>query len=494
MHYAYKGKYMFDFSMRADGTTKFGPGNRWGYFPAVSLRWNIIDEPFMTPLREKWLSMLSIRPSWGRVGNQPNQDYLYTSKYASGSRYLDMATMYPVNIRLTDLRWQINSSYNLGIDIGLWDDKLTFTLEGYHSTTSDMLLSNYRIPSNSGYMTVPYHNNGKMRNIGWEFHLNTRNLIKVGKVTIDVNANFGNNRNEILEMDEYVINSLNSTYAYGNGEWLRRVQLNNPLGAIYGFRSKGVYQYNYETFKDLSDEERAAFIAAGKTAPVAFNAEGKLILDAEGNPLRMRYNYNNEGTGKNYPFTGGDAIYEDVNHDGNIDALDIVYLGSSLPKLTGGFGFNFIYKDWRLSTQFTYRVGNKILNMARLNAESMRGNDNQSQAVNYRWRKEGDVTTIPRAMFGNTSNYNTLVSDRFVETGSYLRMSYIQLSYTLGKKMLKPIGLNRIAIYASANNPFIITKYSGVDPDITASGYDPAIDWAQTPRSRSYTLGITVDF
>ena len=494
MHYAYKGKYMFDFSMRADGTTKFGPGNRWGYFPAVSLRWNIIDEPFMTPLREKWLSMLSIRPSWGRVGNQPNQDYLYTSKYASGSRYLDMATMYPVNIRLTDLRWQINSSYNLGIDIGLWDDKLTFTLEGYHSTTSDMLLSNYRIPSNSGYMTVPYHNNGKMRNIGWEFHLNTRNLIKVGKVTIDVNANFGNNRNEILEMDEYVINSLNSTYAYGNGEWLRRVQLNNPLGAIYGFRSKGVYQYNYETFKDLSDEERAAFIAAGKTAPVAFNAEGKLILDAEGNPLRMRYNYNNEGTGKNYPFTGGDAIYEDVNHDGNIDALDIVYLGSSLPKLTGGFGFNFIYKDWRLSTQFTYRVGNKILNMARLNAESMRGNDNQSQAVNYRWRKEGDVTTIPRAMFGNTSNYNTLVSDRFVESGSYLRMSYIQLSYTLGKKMLKPIGLNRIAIYASANNPFIITKYSGVDPDITASGYDPAIDWAQTPRSRSYTLGITVDF
>ena len=132
--------------------------------------------------------------------------------------------------------------------------------------------------------------------------------------------------------------------------------------------------------------------------------------------------------------------------------------------------------------------------MARLNAESMRGNDNQSQAVNYRWRKEGDVTSIPRAMFGNTSNYNTLVSDRFVESGSYLRMSYIQLSYTLGKKMLKPIGLNRIAIYASANNPFIITKYSGVDPDITASGYDPAIDWAQTPRSRSYTLGITVDF
>lgn len=204
-------------------------------------------------------------------------------------------------------------------------------------------------------------------------------------------------------------------------------RLHNPFGAIYGFRYKGVYQYNYDTFKNMSDDERAAFLAAGKTAPVAFNAAGKLILDADGNPIQMRYNYNNEGTGKNYPFVGGDAIYEDVNHDGNIDALDIVYLGSSLPKLTGGFGFTFSYNAWRLTTQFTYRYGNKILNMARLNAEAMTGNYNQSQAVNYRWRKEGDVTTIPRAMYGSDSNYNSLVSDRFVEDGSYLRMSYAQV-------------------------------------------------------------------
>nr|WP_253952359.1 SusC/RagA family TonB-linked outer membrane protein [Xylanibacter muris] len=492
-HYAYKGKYMADFSIRADGTTKFGPGKRWGYFPAVSLRWNISDEAFMKPTK-KWLSMLSLRPSWGRVGTAPKIDYLYTSKYASGSNYLDMPTMRPSNIRLTDLRWQETSSYNIGVDLGLWDDRLSMAIETYRSTTSNLLLENYRIPSNSGFMTLPYHNSGKMRNIGWEFHINTNRLVKVGKVTIDMNANFGNNRNEILEMDEYVLNSLNSTFAYNNGEWLRRVQLHNPQGAIYGFKYKGVYQYNYETFKNLDEEGRAAFLASGKTAPVAFNANGQLILDSEGNPLRMRYNYNNEGTGKNYPFTGGDAIYEDINHDGNIDALDIVYLGSSLPKLVGGFGFAFSYKKWRLTTQFTYRVGNKILNMARLNAEAMIGNNNQSQAVNYRWRKEGDVTPIPRAMFGETSNYNTLVSDRFVESGSYLRASYFQLSYALEKKQLKSLGLNRISLYASANNPFVITKYTGVDPDISAWGYDPAIDNAQTPRTRSYTFGITVDF
>lgn len=492
-HYAYKGRYMFDASVRADGTTKFGPGHRWGYFPSVSLRWNIIDEPWMEKTHN-WLSMLSIRPSWGRVGNQPNKDFLYTSKYGSASQYLDMSAMYPMNIRLTDMKWQLVSSYNLGMDFGLWDDKLTFTLEGYHSTTTDMLMENYRIPSNSGFATIPYRNSGKMRNVGWEFHLNTNKLIKKGKFSMDINANFGNNYNEILEMDEYILKSLNSTFQYGNGEWLRRVQTHNSFGSIYGFRYKGVYQYNYDTFKNLTPEERTQFLAEGKTAPVALNADGSPVLDAYGDPVRMMYNYTNDTSGKNHKFAGGDAIYEDVNHDGQINALDIVYLGNSLPKLTGGFGFTFRYDNWKLNTQFVYRIGYEILNMARLNSEAMTNNNNQSQAVNYRWRKEGDKTSIPRAMYGTNTNYNTLVSDRFVEDGSYLRMSYAQLSYELPKKYLKGLGLGRVSVYASANNPFVITKYSGVDPDVSNRGFDPAIDNSQTPRSRSYTLGLTVDF
>ena len=492
-HYAYKGRYIADLTLRVDGTTRFGPDNRWGYFPSVSLKWIVSDEPWMESTK-KWLSMLAIRPSWGRVGNQPNRDYLYTSKYSGVDRYLDMNAMAPNNIRLTNLKWQINTSYNVGIDLGFFDDRLNLVIEGYQSTVTDMLMENYRIPSNTGFSTVPYRNSGKMRNTGWEFHINTNQLIKKGKFVFDMNANFGNNRNEVLEMDEYVLNNLNSTYGYGNGESLRRVQLNNPLGAIYGFKYKGVYQYNYSTVSNMTPEERTKFFAEGKTAPVAMNANGDVIIDGQGNPVRMMYNYTNDTSGKNYRFNGGDAIYEDVNNDGQINALDIVYLGSSLPKLTGGFGFTFKYGNWRLNTQFTYRYGNKILNQARLRAEAMTSNDNQSQAVNYRWRKEGDVTSIPRAMYGNTSNYNTLVSDRFVEDGSYLRMGYAQLSYSINKKDLKWIGLNRISFYASANNPFVLTKYTGVDPDISANGYDPAIDWSQTPRSRSYTLGITVDF
>ena len=493
-HYAYKGRYIIDGSLRADGTTKFGPNNRWGFFPSLSLKWIISDEPWMEPTK-KWLSMFAIRPSWGRTGQQPGQDYLYTSKYGSTNRYLDMQAMKPNNIRLTDMKWEIHESWNGGIDLGFFNDRLTLTIEGYSQTTTDMLMSNFRIPSNAGFASVPYSNNGKMRNTGWEFHINTNRIITVGKkFWVDMNANFGNNRNELLELDENLLDNLNTSYSFENNKTLQRVQLHNPLGAIYGFRYKGVYQYNYSTFKNMTPEQRAQFLAEGKTAPIAMNANGDVIVDGKGDPVRMMFNYTNDATGRNYRFNGGDAIYEDVNYDGQINALDIVYLGSSLPKLTGGFGFNFTYGDWRLSTQFTYRFGNKIINQARLNAEAMTGNDNQSQAVNYRWRKEGDITSIPRAMYGNNSNYNTLISDRFVEDGSYLRMGYAQLNYNIRRKYAQALGVNRISLYVSANNPFVLTKYSGVDPDISSGGYAPAIDGNQTPRSRSYTLGITVEF
>ena len=485
---------MFDFSLRADGTTKFGPDKRWGLFPAVSLRWNIVDEPFMKNTHN-WLSMLAIRPSWGRVGNQPGQDYLYESIYSQGSRYIDMGTMVPNNIRLTNLRWETTSTYDIGADLGLFNDKLTLQAEWYSSTRRDMLMPSVRIPSNTGYYKLAYRNVGSMRNIGWELNLNTNRIIEKGKFYADINMTFGNNSNEILEMDETVLASLNSEFYYDNREVLQRVQLHNPFGAIYGFRYKGVYEYQYDTFAAMTPSERSEFLAAGHTAPVAISETGEVVLDDEGNPVRMMYNYTNDATGKNYKFKGGDAIYEDINHDGNINALDIVYLGSSLPKLTGGFGFTLNYNRWKLNTQFNYRVGNKILNLARLDGEAMINNNNQTQAVNYRWRKEGDVTSIPRAMYGVGSNYNTLISDRFVENGSFLRLNYIQLSYSFDPKVIKKaLGINRLSFYASANNLFILTKYKGVDPEVSYGGYGAAVDGGQTPRAKSYTLGITVDF
>lgn len=489
-HYAYKGRYIADFTLRADGATNLGPNKRWVYNPALSGKWIISDESWMEPT-QKWLSMLAVRPSWAHTGNNSFPDFLYTSKYGDAGRYLDMTAMAPKNLRLANLGCQYTTSLNLGFDLGFLKDRLTATFEIYQQTVTDQLMSNYRIPSNSGYKTVAYRNTGKSRNTGWEFYINTNRIVKAGKFSMDLNVNFNNNRNEILEMDEYLLKNMNSKFGYANGETLTRVQLRNPQGALYGFRYKGVYQYNYSTVLNMTQEERDEFFASGKTAPVAYNADGQVVLDSQGDPLRMMYHYTNDGTGKDYKFCGGDAIYEDVNHDGQINALDIVYLGSSLPKLIGGFGVTLNYSRWRLSTQFVYRVGHKILNMARLEAESMRNNYNQSEAVNYRWRKEGDVTPIPRAMYGDDSNYNTLVSDRFVEDGSFLRMNYISLNYSLDKKQLKWIGLNRMTFYLNAQNVFTLTKYTGVEPNNAGT---PAIDRNPTPSPHQYTLGINVEF
>lgn len=499
MHYSYKSRYSLDFSLRADGSTKFGPNQRWGVFPAVSARWNIIDESWMDWSR-KWLSMLSIRPSWGMVGNQPTEDYLYESKFGTGSAYIDMNAMSQLNMRLTDLRWETKSTYDVGMDLGFLNDRLKLTLEWYHSTTDDMLMRDVSIPSSTGFSKLAYRNVGKIRNLGWEFNITTNRIIKAGKFSADFNVAFGNNKNEILEMDATVLNMLNTKFTQENRNVLQRVQLNNPFGAIYGFRYKGVYQYHYETFADMSVAEQEQFLADGKTAPVVLNANGEIIRDSKGNPKRTKYCFSNaENESKDYDFKGGDAIYEDINHDGNINELDIVYLGSSLPKLTGGFGFTLNYDRWRLNAQFNYRVGNKILNLARLDAESMITNNNQSQAVNYRWRKEGDVTPIPRAMYGTlsngaVSNYNTLVSDRFVEDGSFLRLNYLQLSYSFSSKVARTLRLKGLRCYVSANNLFVLTKYKGVDPEINYGSYGVAQDNGQTPRAKSFTLGVTVDF
>lgn len=483
-HYAYKSKYMFDVSVRMDGTTKFGPSKRWGVFPAVSGRWNIIDEPWMEGTR-KWLSMLSIRPGWGLVGNQPTADYLYVNQYGTDNVYLGSSAMKPNNLKLTTLRWESKYTWNVGFDLGFFNNKLTMDVNLYTQTTKDMLMGNVRIPSISGFSTLPYMNVGDMNNKGWEFNILGNKFIEKGKFSMDMNITFANNRNVITKMDPTVLETLNNDWVPENAKLLQRVQIDNPFGAIYGFRYKGVYSYNYNNY------EKA--LAEGKTAPIVYNANGEIIRDQNGDPLQMKFNY---GEGSEYNFKGGDAIYEDVNHDGNINQLDIVYLGNSLPKLTGGFGFKFNYGRWSLNAQFNYRIDYDVVNMARLNMESMTSNNNQSQAVNYRWRKEGDVTSIPRALIGNQgiANYNTMISDRFVEDGTFLRLNYLQLSYSFPQNMVKKIGLNELRFYASANNLFCLTKYSGVDPELGYGGYGVTTDNAQTPRAKSYTFGITVGF
>jgi len=484
MHYAYKGKYIFDATVRRDGSVMFGPDKRWGNFPGISARWNISDEPFMQKF--KWINMLSIRPGWGIVGRQPGS-ITYFSYYNNGGNYMGESTVYPSNIRLSDLKWEQKETWNLGFDFAFFDNKISGDLSLYTQKTTDLLMSNRAIPSSSGYGSLSWSNVGAMRNNGWEFNLNGREIYKRGKFSADFNITFANNRNEILEMDPTVLESMNGDFNFSNGSYLSRVQLNNPLGAIYGFRYKGVYQYS-----DYSEEEIVG--VSGPNAPVARNADGEVILNAAGNPKDMYFDYG----GTNYKFVGGDAIYEDINHDGSIDELDIVYLGSSLPKLTGGFGFKLNYDRWALNVQFVYRYGNKVINYARMGLENMSTSDNQSRAVNWRWHTEGDSfeNILPRAVTTKTNfqTFNYLGSDRFVEDASYLRLNYMNLSYSVNPKVLKQWGLSKLSFYLTLNNLFCLTKYSGADPDIAQAGFAPAGDYSRTPRSKSFTLGASISF
>ena len=488
-HYAYKSRYMLDFSVRRDGSTKFGPDKRWGNFPALSLRWNISDEPWFKKTLP-FVSMLSVRPGWGIVGNQPGAEYLYFSKYVSGKSYLGEGGIYPSNIQLTNLKWEEKHTLNLGVDCGFFNDKITGNVEVYNQKTKNLLMANRAIPTSSGYTALSYQNVGTMQNVGWEFNLNGNRIIRLGKFSADFNVTFSNNRNELTEMDPTCLATLNNKFDYNNGSYLTRVELNRPLGAIYGFRCKGVYQYT-----EYSDEEVKG--VSGPNAPVVRDANGNVIKDQYGNTKDMVYNYK-LGTGgqgtATYKFKGGDAIYEDINHDGQINELDIVYLGSSLPKISGGFGFKFNYGRFSWNNQFNFRWGNKIINKARMLAENMTSSNNQSRAVNWRWRVEGDLAEMPRAVFGDNATYNWLGSDRFVEDGSFLRLNYTQISYELNPKIIKRLGLTSVKLNASANNLFCLTNYSGADPEVGYGSLGVVYDNAQTPRSKSFTAGISVQF
>lgn len=482
-HYAYKGKYIIDGTIRRDGSTKFGAGNKFGNFPGISLKWIISDEDFMKSTN-KWLSMLAIRPAWGVSGNQPAYEYLHFSRYDTYGSYIDMSAVRPVSLRLNNLKWETTKSFNYGLDLGLFNDKYIFDINFYNKNTNDLLFKNVAISNISGFSTLSYINGGAMKNDGWEVNFYANRFIKTKNFSMDFKFNLSNYKNTLIDLNETLLESYNGDFEYKNGTYLTRVQKGNSFGSIYGFKYKGVYQYD-EYVTGLSDE-------VGQS-PVARDANKEVIVDQDGNPRPIYFAYGKESQ---YRFRGGDAIYEDINHDGSIDELDIVYLGNSNPKINGGFGPTFRYKNLSLNMFFNFRVGNKIINMARMNAENMYFDNNQSIAVSWRWRKPGDKTEMPRAL--HEYGFNWLGSDRYVEDGSFLRFKYLTFNYAVPQETLKKYNLNKLSLYMTFNNLFVLTKYTGVDPEV---GYGSlganrglSIDYSSTPRSKDFTMGISVGF
>ncbi len=528
-HFSYKSRYNVGFSLRGDGSSTFGPNNPWFISPSVSLRYNLSEEAFFKPLR-KYVSMLGIRGSWAITGSSNVAVDNYFNQYTSSGTY-GKATMTTMSgMKLDDLRPEKKTGMNLGFNLGLLDDKLEFDLNLYKENKKDLLMRSIPIPSSAswnGGTTMAWGNVGELENKGWELSISANKFIKVKKFSVSANFNMAQNVNKLLDMDSRVLETLNKRPEYdwrGSSTVLSRVVVGDPLCSIYGYNSLGVFSHSYDYLSNMNTkQQQLQQLAAAQgenynwdyeswingflsgtlpdewyeqnnlekrpyTAPVVTDENGHVVMTSNGVPKELTYYYG----ATDYKFKGGDAIYEDVNHDGTINELDIKYLGNSLPKMQGGFSLTMQYGQWKLVARFNYRWGNKIVNVARMNLESMYGTENQTSTVTYRWRKDGDVTLIPRAL--NGAGYNYQMSSRFVEDGSFLRLNNLQISYSVPKNTVKKLGLNSLSAYVTMNNLFCWTRYTGIDPEIAAGTYTPAKDGNSTPRSRSVTASLSFGF
>lgn len=464
--YKFKDKYMFMAGGKYEGNSKYSAEARWGFFPTLSGAWRLSEENFLQ--NASWMDDFKFRLSWGQTGNSPNSNYLYYNTYEAGSRfsYLDMQGVRPKGLELTSLRWETIDQINPGISFYGLRNRLNVEVDYFRKKTLDLYLENSGIPYHTGYDNLD-RNDGEMENRGWEFSLDYK-VIDKKDWKFSFNFNFGTNENIILRLPD------NYSLIYGNmlenGNYKISITPGEPMGGFFGYRYLGVYK---------SDDEAIVRDKNGEVV-YGFNKE---------DPLKMIM-----GGPSAYTFQGGDAKYDDINHDGKIDELDLVYLGDLNPKFNGGLSPRLQYKGWVVNSLLFFKVGQKIINQTRMDTEKMYGYENQSTATNWRWRREGDETDMPRALFNR--GFNWLGSDRFVEDGSYLRLQSLSLSYDVSPELLKKLKLRTLRLYVTGYNLYTWTKYSGQDPDVGVPNKPDTLpkDVSRTPPSTRLMLGLNVSF
>jgi TonB-linked SusC/RagA family outer membrane protein len=464
--YGFKDKYLFNVTMRGDGNSRFGPNYRYGLFPSISFRYRISEEKFLRDIKQ--LDDLSFRASYGIAGEVPRYDYLFYNTYTTYDyTYLGQAGIYPSRMELKNLRWQKLHGTNIGLNLSMYSGRLRMDAEIYRNRTKDLFFDGLQIASYTGFNSL-FMNVGTMDNQGWEVAVWTQPY-KTKNLTVGFDFNLSANQNIIREISEFYPNTRGDVTK--NGEYLRLLQVNNPFGSFYGYRYKGVY--------------------SDKAATVAKDGKGAPIIGPNGQIIYMRFNY----PSTDYIFQPGDAMYEDINNDGNINYMDVVYLGNSNPKLSGGFGPSITWKNLRITTFFSFRWGYNVINGTKMNTTNMFYFDNQSTSVLSRWRKEGDVTDVPRALI--SGGFNWLGSDRYVEDASYVRFRTITARYNFNKKVLSKLKFRSLSGYVTAENLFTFTKYLGQDPEVSFRGSDPfrvSYDYSMTPPAKNITFGIVAGF
>lgn len=496
--YSYNSLYNATYTYRRDGSSNFGPDNRWAGFHSFAASWRFSNEKFIEDFAGKWLSNGKLRVGWGQTGNANIGGYLWGT--AITVMETDLGTSYrPTQIANTGIKWETQEQINVGLDLGFFKDRVNIVMDWYRKDSKDMLMQ-LQLPSYMGTsgnvssaLSAPYGNYGHIRNTGFELTVSTHPL--TGKFQWDSEFQISWNRNKLVNLSD----GSSTASIIGYGQWSDVVSLTNvgeSLYSFYGYVTDGIYQ-------DLEDLETSA-------KPASYPSNGVF--------------------NKNSTVYVGDIKYKDLNGDGVIDENDRTNLGSPLPKYTFGWTNTFRYKNFDLNIFINGSYGNKILNYMKMKLTHMNSTwTNQLNDVNgrailtaidpdkdytngvdrgdgvlvYNWyddvsnvKVSNPNASLPRATL-NDPNDNDRISDRYIEDGSYIRLKNISLGYTFPKSICQKIGLETLRLYCNIQNLLTITSYSGYDPEIgvsTASNNVMGLDNGRYPSPTTYSFGLNITF
>lgn len=486
VNYNVMDKYLFSASVRADGSSKFGKNNKWGYFPAVSAAWRAIEEDFIKDLGV--FSDLKFRIGYGLAGNNRISSYSslslmssvsYPNGNAASSGYASE------QVPNSNLKWEANKTFNVGLDLGFFKQRLTISPEFYLNRSSDLLME-AKIPDSSGYGTMTI-NAGETQNMGVDITINSVNITNKN-FTWRTDVTFSHNKNTVRKLTgEQVQLPLADMNIKGPGA-THRVGVGEPLGQFYGFVSDGLYQIeDFDVSYDAATDKYTYALKDG----IPYRGDKSKVL-----PGMLKF--------KNIDGSKDNLITED----------DKTVIGNASPIFYGGINNTFVIKDFDLSIFFTYSFGNDIINANKLtNTRTALANKNvlSSADWDHRWvtinKETGEFLTPEELAVANKGKTvacfqdngaadNAVMHSWVVEDGSYLKLSNVTLGYTFPEKLISKIGLSKLRLYVTGNNLFTWTKYSGYDPEVStmSNPLTPGVDFGAYPRSRSFVFGINLAF
>lgn len=436
--YDYESKYLLEFNLRTDGSSRFGRDRRFGFFPSASAGWRFVEEESVKNLG--WLSDGKLRFSLGSTGNEAIGDYTSRGEFTLGTNYLDFSGAAPTVMPNPSLTWETTQQYNLGLELGFFKNRILFSTDAYLKKTKD-LLYNVPTPGTSGFEYIT-QNIGSIENRGLEFSLQTRNL--EGAFRWNTNVNISLNRNKVTSLPK----NLQTNGHIQNGNF-HILQEGLPIGVFYGWNFLGVYARDQDNTNKLTNGANGAV------------------------------------------FVGGDPIWKDVNNDNIIDENDREIIGYAEPKYFGGFSNDFSYKNFHLNVFFQYAVGNQIYSELNHQRNSIVRYNNLSTDALNRWREQGNQTDFPRLIRDDPKQSDSRVQSRWVEDGSYLKLKNVNLRYSFDSALSKRIGLRKLDAFVTATNLVTWTKYTGFDPDVNSySGLRVGLDEGSYPQSRTFTFGL----